>query len=119
MNMGNGSIYADKFYMAQSEYEDIVFGEHLQDGMIVLVADTALRANMDAIHDAYDKDRADEHNRWCEVTRLQTRPGSTGTLVTFVGVYPDGTQRVRKYSTEYAWIVKRLDRICETTEETE
>jgi hypothetical protein len=102
------SLYVDKFYVAQSEFEDIVFGKNLRDGMIVLLEDTLLRADIDSIRSNYDQARADEVNRWCEVTRLETIPTGYGSLVSFVGVYPDGTQRVRRYSADYAWIVKRV-----------
>lgn len=103
------SLYVDKFYVANAEYEDIVFGQDLRDGMFVLLEDDLMRQHLDSIGGDYDRARADEMNRWCEVTRLRVipRPECASPLVKFVGVYPDGTMRVRTYDASYGWIVKK------------
>jgi hypothetical protein len=103
----SGSLYVDKFYVAQSEFEDIVFGRDLRDGMIVLLEDDILRADPGNLRSGYDRARADEINRWCEVTRLEVIAHPTTPLIRFVGCYPDGSMRVRTYGASYAWIVKR------------
>lgn len=49
------SLYVDKFYAAQTEYEEIVFGDQLRDGMTVLLESAVLRVDMDNIHTAHQK----------------------------------------------------------------
>jgi hypothetical protein len=103
------SLYVDKFYVCQTEFEDIVFGDNLQDGMIVLIEDSLIRENLEHITGSSAQHRADEMNRWCEVTELKVTPryDTPSPLIKFVGVYPDGTKRVRTFCASYGWIVKK------------
>lgn len=107
--MNDPSLYVDKWYTANAEFEDIVFGDELREGMFVLLEDDLMRQNLDAMHSSYDTARADTMNRWCEVTQLRTipRPEMTSPLIRFVARYADGTMKVRNYDAGYAWIVKR------------
>lgn len=105
--MSETSLYVDQHYVAQSEFEDILFGEDLRDGMIVLIEDSLMRADLGHLSSHYDRARAEECNRWCEVSRLRFVANPQSPMVRFVGQYPDGTMRVRTYGASHAWIVKR------------
>ena len=101
------SPYVSAWYAANAESEDIVFGDQLRDGMTVLIEDRMARQNVDNIRSEYDRARADEMNRWCKVTRYQLIKTGDWPTVKFVGVYPDGSMRVRVMAASYGWIVKR------------
>lgn len=110
------SIYVDKFYEMDPEFEVLLpVGTQLQNNMIVLVEDHMLRVNLEEIDkNRYEEHRARESNRWCVVSELKiidrrmndfTAPQNP--LVTFIATYADGVQRKRSYDSSYAWIVKR------------
>lgn len=108
------SAFVPFTYLNDPETEDLVYGEELRDGMVVLVEDTIIRANPDHLEtrSSYDRNRILETARWCKVTKLRFTPlydqhGVSGKLVKFIAVYADGTQMSRKYNTEYSWYVKR------------
>lgn len=101
--------YVGLGYAEHANTETIVFGDDLENGMRVLVESSFLRGNPE--HDqssVYDRARLDETAAWCTVTQVKHRERT----VRFVGVYDDGTMRVRVYSKNYGWIVK-LDSIPE------
>lgn len=104
------SIYVDRFYCANAEFEDVVFGDALRDGMFVLMEDEMFRGDIErAQTNAWEKARLDEYNRWCEVSQLRLipRPEYSDALVQFVALYPNGDMKVRKCCASYAWIVKK------------
>ena len=92
-------------YLTDPDTEYLVWGDELQDGMVVVVEGELLsRENPDNIdRDPYTRGRVLESARWCRVTKLRR----SGDLVRFIGVYSDGSQAARCYNTQYAWIVKR------------
>ena len=106
------SMYVSKWYVMDPQFEDLVFGDDLREGMIVLLEDSMFRTDLAHIVSGYDQDRADECNRWCEVTQLRVisrtdehgRPSSP--LIRFIGRYGDGTKRVRQFDASFAWVVK-------------
>ncbi len=93
-----------QFYTANAVTDKIVFGDQLQNGMRVLVAESIMRGHSG--DDAYSVASRAERNCWCKVTELRQR----NNVVTFVGVYDDGSMRVRTYNKDDGWIVK-LDSI--------
>jgi hypothetical protein len=107
-------MYVDRFYEMDAAYEDLIFGDELCEGMIVLLEDSLFRGDPARAfsetddHSRWERDKCKEINRWCTVTRLLVTPRHDAEpLIRFVGEYPDGTKRVRQYSASYAWFVKR------------
>lgn len=99
-------------------YEDLLRGDELQNGMIVLL-------DHDIVGSAWamtnHRRNLDENNRWCTVTKLNVTErfehgemgevvGKMSPLVSFIGVYADGTKMKRRYDASYTWLVK-LDSI--------
>lgn len=91
----------NKFYTANSETESILYGDELEEGMVVMIEDWLLRGEEES-SSFYDQARAEENNQFCKVTRLRK-----GNLVRFVGEYEDGTLRTRTFNSSYTWIVKK------------
>lgn len=92
--------------------DDLIFGDELEVGMVVLVEDLVTRETRDPNkhydgvsdeHMAYIRAKADETARWCRIVRLR----KDGEIITFVGLYSDGTKRTRTYNQAYAWFVKK------------
>lgn len=87
-------------YVADStKGETILFGNELENGMRVLIEDKIFRGWESVPGESA---RIAECNEWCEVTRLSRK----NDIVRFVGIYDDGTMRVRTYANELGWIVK-------------
>lgn len=92
-------------YLTDPDTEYLVWGDELQDGMVVVLdGQSIVRENPDNLdRDAYTRSRVLESARWCRVTKLRRR----GHCVSFIGVYGDGSQAARTYAADYAWIVKK------------
>jgi len=107
------SVFVDRFYEMDPEFEDLLSGRDLKDGMVVLIEDYMLRGDPEHLgsDNRYEQARIRETNRWCTVTNVRLTYGQYP-CVTFFAVYADGTKRKRMYAQEYAWIVK-LDSIPE------
>lgn len=91
------------------ETEDLIRGTKLTEGMVVLIEVITSRVNpqmhleeIDHECDQYDCMRLLRESRWCKVTDLNR----TRDLVSFIGVYADGTKRSRTYNESYCWYVK-------------
>jgi hypothetical protein len=91
--------------------EDLIRGNNLQPGMIVLVEAITVREdpsdhidNADHVCEKYKCARLKSDSQWCMVTDLQKR----GDLTTFIGLYADGTKRSRTYNQSYCWFVKKV-----------
>ena len=95
--------FVDRFYEMNPESEDLLAGDELENGLIVLIEDSMVREDASrAEFDAYAMKRLRENNQWCRVTSLRRH----GDLVSFVGVYEDGVKRPRTFNQSYYWIVK-------------
>ncbi len=101
-------IFEPRYRTMESEYEDLLYGVDLVEGMIVLLFDPLMKGDPDAIHSDYDRMHLLQNNRWCEVTQLKitTRYDAT-LLVSFIGVYRDGTKMPRTFCGSYTWLVKK------------
>jgi hypothetical protein len=98
--------FVPRFYRMDPKTEDLLpSGAELADGMKVLIEDPDERAVIKDDMEDWELDRALVRNRWCEVTYLSTR--SSGTSISFVAVYEDGTKRKREYSARESWFVKK------------
>lgn len=89
-----------KKYRFNPQVEDMVYGDELVDGMVVLVQ-TDLRT--DDEDDDCSAERLLITNRWCEVTKV--RAGQSG--IYFIGLYVDGQKEVRHSTCTTGWLVKQ------------
>lgn len=97
-------------YVMNPRTDDLIHGHELVEGMIVLVESTSLRDNPERINlggefDGYLANRIRETARWCRVTKLKTVSENTA-LLTFIGLYADGTKMSRTYNKSHYWLVK-------------
>jgi hypothetical protein len=106
-------VYVDRFYEMDPQFEDVIYGTDLREGMFVLLESTTMRGDPerafgDDTYAKYEFARVREVNRWCQVTMLEFVPRSGyEPLVKFMAIYADGTKKPRTYSSHWAWIVKR------------
>ena len=94
-------------YIIDPDTEDVIFGDELENDMVVMLDEAILRGDPELIEAAgpYELQRTLETARWCRVDKLH-KPDSQGVL-RFIGVYADGTKRSRAYGSGYGWIVKK------------
>ena len=96
----------DRTFVMNPKTEDIVYGENLKDGMIVLFEDNIMSKSIEGLTDEdYSWMSVIETQRWCRITHLRRSPGSP--ILKFIGVYADGTKRVRTYNEDWAWLFKK------------
>lgn len=106
----NSMMITGQRYTMDPETEDLIYGDKLENGMVVMIEASLVRGSVDSTS-KYEQERALTANRWCEVTELRVRPryGEEGPdpLIKFIGLYADGTKRERTYSGGYCWFVKK------------
>ena len=114
--MANGVTVITDFapfdYVMNPETDDLIRGDKLREGMIVLLEGCRMRQdpkNFETTDSAYNRQKALETSRWCTVTDIQTRSGD-GRVMSFIGLYADGTKFERTYNEFFCWFVK-LDSI--------
>lgn len=98
------SAFVPLQYMNDPETEDLIFGDRLKSGMVVLLEDTLLRADPDryGTSDTHDQIRIQETARWCRIVDIRY----SGNMVTMICEYNDGSKRLRSYNISFAWFVK-------------
>lgn len=102
--------FVPKFYRMNPKTDDLIpNGKYLMNGMRVLVDSSKQRMNRDSELSDWQEDRALEVNRWCTVGALEM----IGDSVRFIGVYDDGSKRMRSYTVDQAWLVK-IDSVRES-----
>lgn len=106
--------YAPYSFEMEPGRHDLLFGDELEEGMIVLVSDPNLRRDpLDKIRaekpgyygptwDAVDEYNLIKTSCWCRVTKLQRM----GRVISFIGLYADGTKKVRTYHQTIGWFVQ-------------
>ena len=92
-------------YMMDPVTEDLIRGSELKEGMVVLIEDALVREDPKKL-DEENTSRTNvlriwDTSRWCMVTKL-----IQGDVMSFIGVYGDGTKMSRMYSDRYCWFVK-------------
>ena len=98
-------------YVMDPETEDLVYGDELREGDIVLIESGLIRLsipkNWADVHE-YDRLKTLENSRWCVITKLRRPTGyeDHNTILNFIGVYEDGTKMSRSFSGTYAWFRK-------------
>jgi hypothetical protein len=91
-------------YRMNPAEDRIVFGEELEEGMLVLAEEPGARRPHGRSED--EQLRAQRFRR---VTRLRREPGTPEKII-FVGEWVDGYQEVHRYAVSYGWIVKKEPR---------
>lgn len=102
------SDYCGKLFSMNPETEDIVRGNELKDGMVVLVEPRDLRFPIDSECSGNSRitfPQIVDVNRWCYVTKLHSG-FPTNDRISFVGIYSDGTKAFREYQSGTPWFVK-------------
>lgn len=95
----------DKFYAMDPDTDEFLpDGKHLKNGLCVLIEDSNKRASTNDMAQDWGWDRALKENRWCTVTELKFLVSDTH--IQFIGVYEDGTKRVRKHMMDEPWLAK-------------
>lgn len=111
--------YVPMAYSMDPKTEIVIWGSELTNGMKVLAESTFLRSDpgRKARHIAlvargegrswneHDEQQLRESSRWCTVTGLR-KPDHNG-VISFIGLYEDGTQHVRQMNQSWAWYVKK------------
>jgi hypothetical protein len=97
--------YAPLDYLMDPSTDDLIRGDELKEGMVVLIEDVVVRNDPQKLGadgtSTYDTLRIYETARWCLVTKLHL-----GQIISFVGVYGDGTKMSRSYNHSFFWFVK-------------
>jgi len=89
--------------------DDLIRSNSLLEGMVVLIEDISRESPLQ--HELDPEHECDQHkcvrllreSRWCRVSSIVRRNG----LISFIGVYADGTKRSRTYNQSYCWFVKK------------
>lgn len=92
----------EQYYNMDHTTEDILRGEHLKDGMVVLIEEPTYREDLGRNLYTHQVHAARAMNRWCTVTRLKIDESQ----VWFVGIYGDGSKMSRSNSINAGWLVK-------------
>lgn len=98
-------------YVMDPKTEDLVYGDELRDGDVVLIETGLVRFSIPknwAEVREYERVKILENSRWCVITKLRRTPGygDHNSILNFIGVYEDGTKMSRSFSESYAWFRK-------------
>lgn len=101
--------FVPKFYTMDPETEEFLSdGKKLENGMVVLIASSNLRVNVDKALEDWELDRALQRNRWAKISDLEFRTYVGDELLSFVATYENGTKRKwESIGVQRAWYVKR------------
>lgn len=101
------SAFVSAHYINDPETEDLIYGDKLKNGMIVLIGDNIMRGDPDREDlNPYEESKIRERNRWALVESLRPS-GPYSEIVNFIAVYADGTKIPRTYNQSHAWYVKK------------
>lgn len=96
--------FVTKFYQMNPDEDELFLGSsRLENGMKVLCEKDSERMRPEEPLTDWQLAQALERNRWCVISDLQNISGK----IRFVGVYEDGTKRIRAYQAEESWYVKK------------
>lgn len=106
----------DKFYEMNPLLEDLIKGHLLQNGMRILISDPRFRSDLAYPESFYTneafREAALRWNRWMTVTELDTEYLEAG-LVSFIGLYDDGTKKDFILATLHGWFVKMVSGVTD------
>jgi hypothetical protein len=94
-----GGVLCGKEYRFDSETEEMLYADQLQNGMVVLVQ-ASLRRSPNS-----DPFEVEKYNLWCEVSKFRT--SNDGTQVHFVGIYANGDQHFRQQQATQGFLVQK------------
>jgi hypothetical protein len=92
-------------YTNDPDTEDLIFGDMVQIGMVVIKADAVFRGNPDGIEMKSLSERTEilKDARWCRVEDIRRR----GDHLTIIGLYADGSKATHMISDDFGWYVKK------------
>jgi hypothetical protein len=102
--------HVGKTHKMNPSTEDVLFGGQLRDGMIVLIHDSSFLGEGPESGEwshPYEEERYLTNNRWCRVTNFLPKLSHDPDIISFIGVYEDGTKQARSYHKSFAWYVKK------------
>lgn len=91
-----------KAYRFNPMTEDLLYGDELMDGMVVLAGPASERYN-EQMPEMYNAGLP-VSNRWCEVSKARQEDDRK---IYFVGLYADGQKVVRNTDLTAGWYVKK------------
>jgi hypothetical protein len=83
-------------YLNDPQTEDCVYGDELREGDVAILAEGLFRWHS-------GENTFNPATHWCRVTKLRQR----GDILSFIGVYADGSQVPRTYNVSLCWYIKR------------
>lgn len=95
--------YIPKYYVMDPNTEDVLMGDQIEEGMVVVIEDPEARTDVSRELTAYAEHNANKNNRFCTVTKISCVDGIN---IRFIGVYSGGVKIARHTSSEVSWIVK-------------
>ena len=93
-------------FQMNPETDDLRRGSDLRDGDIVLVEDLSYRYYQEGTDSPYDIVRNNRDCRWALVTLFHC-DSQDREIISFIGVYADGTKSSRIYAKSICWFVKK------------
>jgi hypothetical protein len=104
--MSNDPQFVPKFYVNDPETEDLIpHNSHLENGMTVILSGPGMKEDLAHMEDDPAKRyNAMKENRWATITHLKIENNG---VISFVGVYKDGSKISREYSADRSWYVKK------------
>lgn len=109
-----------QIYEMDPNTEDLLYGDELIDGMVVLVSEATDRQELVCVSElATEKRRI--INRWCTVSKLRTeydRHSGNVIDIHFVGIYAENEKHVRNAKPNQGWLVKKYSLPDEMEEDT-
>lgn len=106
----------EQYYSMNPTTEDLLRGEDLKEGMVVLMESPFFRQDLGQMQHTNEVRAAQKRNRWCIITRLKI--DEERGQIWFIGLYADGSKMSRNDNINSGWLVK-LDSIPQTLELTE
>lgn len=85
------------------ETEDLLYGDDLVDGMVVLAVDRTDEERLYADKTPDTRQGLIIKNRWCRVSSFRAE----GNAIFFIGIYAEGRKRIRMSLSKEGWIVKK------------
>ena len=105
----------EKFRPFDVETEEMLYGEELENGMVVLI-ETRCRIDNVLSESEVELTPMGKHdvltlNRWCRISKIrkpdENTPDRNRGAISFMGVYADDTQEIRHSGIHTGWVVKK------------
>lgn len=96
-------MFVPKYYEMDPATEDLLFdGRYLQDGMVILMGEPSVRAEILEQMEDEEIEIAKRFNRWMSISHVTW----FGNSVAFLAHFPDGTKKKIVTGVHMPWLVK-------------